>query len=76
MRLQGGRRRGKTGAPLTTRTRAPSGRLGLLAALTLILLGTPAMVVVALVTGADWAFVGALVTFVVGLFTVGGPTAA
>lgn len=47
-------------------------RLGLLAGLTLILLGTPAVVVVALVTEADWAFVVALLTFMVGLFTMGG----
>jgi hypothetical protein len=38
----------------------------------MMLLGTPGMVVAALVTGADWAFIAALATFAVGLFTVGG----
>lgn len=47
-------------------------RWGLLAGLALMLLGAPAMVAVALVSGADWAILAALGTFVVGLVTVGG----
>jgi len=47
-------------------------RLALLIGLALILLATPAMVVAALTTGADWAYIAALATFAAGLITVGG----
>jgi len=47
-------------------------RLALLVGLVLILLGTPAMIVAALATSADWAYIAALATFAVGLITVGG----
>jgi hypothetical protein len=47
-------------------------RLGLLVGLALILLATPAAVLVALVSGAGWAFVAALATFTTGLFVLGG----
>lgn len=50
-------------------------RLGFLTGLALMLLGTPAVVLVALVTGADWAVIAVLATFALGLFTVGGVTA-
>ncbi len=46
-------------------------RWGLLAGLALFL-GAPAMVAVALVSGADWAILAALGAFVAGLVTVGG----
>lgn len=46
--------------------------LGLLIGLALVLLGTPAMVVAALTTGADWAYIAAFATFAAGLITVGG----
>ncbi len=47
-------------------------RLGLLAGMALMFLGTPAMVALALVSGADWAILAALGAFVAGLVTVGG----
>jgi hypothetical protein len=50
-------------------------RWGLLAGLALMFLGAPAMVVVALVSGADWAILAALGVFAVGLVTVGGTIA-
>jgi len=46
-------------------------RLDLLAGLALILLGTPTLVVVAVATEADWAFIAAFVTFASGLLTAG-----
>lgn len=45
-------------------------RLGLLAGLALMLLGTTPFVIVALATEADWAFIAAIVTFAAGLLTV------
>ncbi len=51
-------------------------RLRLLAGLTLLFVSTPAMVVVALATEADWAFIAPFLTFTVGLFTLGGLIAA
>lgn len=47
-------------------------RVALLVGLVLMLLGAPAMVAVALLTGAAWAFIAALAAFVAGLVTVGG----
>lgn len=47
-------------------------RVGLLVGLALMLLGTPAMVAVALMTGAGWALIAALAAFTAGLVTVGG----
>jgi len=47
-------------------------RWGLLAGLASMLLGAPALVAVALVSGADWAILAALGAFVVGLVIVGG----
>jgi hypothetical protein len=46
-------------------------RFALLAALALILLATPALVVVALSREAGWAFIAALATFAAGLVTMG-----
>lgn len=44
--------------------------LASVAGLVLIVLGTPAMTAVALVTKADWALIAAIMTFAVGLFVV------
>jgi hypothetical protein len=44
----------------------------LVAALALMLLVTPALVVLAVSSQADWAFVAALATFAAGLVMVGG----
>lgn len=59
------------GSPSRDHRRLRRLRSGLLAGLGLILLATPAMVVVALASGADWAFIVALATFTAGLVTVG-----
>jgi hypothetical protein len=42
----------------------------LVAGLVLIVLGTPALTVVALVTKADWALIAAIMAFAVGLFLI------
>ena len=46
-------------------------RFGALAGLFLLLVATPAMVIVILTTAADWAFVAAIVTFGAGLVVLG-----
>jgi hypothetical protein len=61
-----------TGSPPRSHRRLRRLRLGVLVGLSLMLVATPAMVVVALAGGADWAFIVALATFAAGLVTVGG----
>jgi hypothetical protein len=46
-------------------------RFGLLAGLAMVLLATPAFVVLAVFNGAGWAFIAALAAFAAGLVTVG-----
>lgn len=46
-------------------------RLTALTGLSLLLVGTPAMVLISLQTKADWAYVGVLATFCVGVFMIG-----